>query len=73
MACQAGARNSSGKSKLKSGQPKREDVVKGDVGPATDRQLKKSEDAPLRPASADDPGAPDVPITFTAGAKLSFA
>ena len=64
--CQATKGNAGGKGKAKQGQAKREEVVKKDVDGAVDLQLMKGQVEPARPASADDPGAPDVPISGAA-------
>ena len=66
VACQAAKGNAGSKSRAKQGQAKREEVVKKDVGGATDLQLKKAQAELARPASADDPDAPDVPISGAA-------
>ncbi len=73
MACQAGAK--AGKSsKAKQGQTKREELVKGDVDAAKVLQVKKSVGgASARPASADDPGAPDIPMTSSGEGNLAAA
>jgi len=73
VACQAGAK--AGKSsKAKQGQTKREELVKGDVDAAKVLQVKKSVGgASARPASADDPGAPDIPMTSSGEGNLAAA
>lgn len=66
MTCQATKGNAGGKSKAKQGQAKREEVVKKDVDGAVDLQLVKGQVELVRPASADDPDAPDIPISGAA-------